>query len=275
MKKLSIITINYNNALELKSTMESVLSQVDADFEYIIVDGGSTDGSVDVIQTLEKSTTQKIKWISEKDSGIYNAMNKAVKMATGTYVHFLNSGDTLVDSNITASILLLLEDKNVAPIFYGIERQIYPDGRIREFRELEPTLFTFYRGTIPHSTAYIKRDLFEKYGYYDENLKIVSDWKWYIQVIVFGGEESQFIPIEITNFDKQGISSTNQELDKEERERVLQELIPKRILLDYQKWAFPISQLDRIRRYKLFKIFYFVERCLFKIDKWKYKYSKN
>ena len=268
MKKLSIITINYNDAAGLKKTMESVLSQTEQNFEYIVVDGGSTDGSVEVVSNF-KFQISNFKWISEKDNGIYNAMNKGLRMATGIYVQFLNSGDTLVNANITAAVLPLLNDKNAPSILYGVERHIYPDGRIKKSKELPLTLLTFYRGTIPHSAAYIKRDLFEEYGYYDENLKIVSDWKWYIQAIVLGGEEIQFIPIEITNFDKQGISSTNKQLDKKERQKVLQELIPMRIFADYQQWSSSISQIERINRYKLLdKIFYFVERCLFKIEKW-------
>ena len=100
--KLSIITINYNNSIGLRKTIESVVSQTDNTFEYIIVDGGSSDGSVDIIKQYADKISQ---WVSERDGGIYNAMNKGVRMAHGEYIMFLNSGDILYDNNVIGHVL--------------------------------------------------------------------------------------------------------------------------------------------------------------------------
>lgn len=100
--RLSIITINYNNSIGLRKTIESVVSQTDNTFEYIIVDGGSSDGSVDIIKQYADKVSQ---WVSERDGGIYNAMNKGVRMAHGEYIMFLNSGDILYDNNVIGHVL--------------------------------------------------------------------------------------------------------------------------------------------------------------------------
>ena len=116
MMKLSIITINYNNAEGLRKTLASVASQTYADIEHIIVDGGSTDGSVEVIREYEQSLASRLsplasnlKWVSEKDTGIYNAMNKGIRMATGEYIEILNSGDILVADDVTERMMAALK----------------------------------------------------------------------------------------------------------------------------------------------------------------------
>ena len=105
MTTLTIITINYNNAPGLQKTMESVLAQTSKDFEYIVIDGASTDGSVEFLQSFKLSNFQTLNLISEPDSGIYNAMNKGIRMAKGEYLHFLNSGDWLVDAFVVENML--------------------------------------------------------------------------------------------------------------------------------------------------------------------------
>ena len=274
--KLSIITINYNNVQGLKKTMESVFCQISKDFEYIVIDGGSIDKSVEIIQQfnsrwLSGSSIPKFIWISENDTGIYNAMNKGIRMAKGEYVQFLNSGDTLVDSDVTEKMLSKVLD---TPIYYGNKIKIFPDGRILYNKEIPNiSMLTFFTGTLNHATAYIKKDLFEKYGYYDENFKIVSDWKFYLIAVGLNNETVKYIDVDLVYFDMSGISSTNTTLTKEERRKVLTELLPASILIDYERWSFPISQIKRINRYWLTrKGFWLVERMLFKWEKWfKYK----
>jgi len=303
MTKLSIITINYNNASGLQKTMESVLTQTSRDFEYIIIDGDSTDRSVDVIKRLIQSTNQPINFISEPDSGIYNAMNKGIRMAKGEYIQFLNSGDFLAASDVTARMLTSLfpsqtkfQHKFLSPlekvsaswrrieveegvgvksdILVGNVISIRPDGKVRYEKNNEKvSLMTFYRGTIEHTSAYIRRVLFDQYGLYDENLNIASDWKWYMNVAGLNNAKVSFTEIYVTYFDITGISSTNKQLDKEERRKVLEELIPAPILADYDHYAFDIDQMERIKRYPaLYRIVWFIERCLFKLDKWETKY---
>ena len=170
MPKLSIITINLNDARGLEKTIESVLSQTSNDFEYIVIDGGSTDGSVDVIQKYKDKITY---WVSEPDTGIYNAMNKGILKATGEYCQFLNSGDCLVANNVTE---LMLSDMPECSILYGNMLKDL-NGKIfcnEPFRGREITLLDMFTGTLNHPSAYNKRSLFDKYGLYDESLKIVS-----------------------------------------------------------------------------------------------------
>ena len=115
---LSIITINRNNSTGLEKTMRSVASQSFKDFEYIVIDGASTDKSVDVVKKYESGFSH-LKWVSEPDNGIYNAMNKGLRMATGDYIQILNSGDCLASENITARMLEMLEKKGKPSMLYG------------------------------------------------------------------------------------------------------------------------------------------------------------
>lgn len=272
--KLSIITINRNNAKGLERTMRSVAHQTYKEFEYIVIDGASTDGSVDVIKSLESDFIH-LKWVSEPDKGIYNAMNKGLRMASGDYIQILNSGDCLAADDVTERMLSELERQSFPSILYGNMVKFFPDGQKRidkSFAGQEITMLGMFTGTLNHDPAYIRRDLFEKYGYYDESLKIVSDWKWYLQAIVFGGEKPQYVDFNVTLFDMTGISETNKELDKAERKQVLEQLFPRAVMADYEKYAFPIDQIKRLQRHPwAYKMVWFLERCLFKWEKSKQK----
>ena len=210
--KLSIITINLNNSSGLRKTIVSVLTQTSHDFEFIVVDGASTDGSVELIQSFDFCNLHSFQWISETDLGIYNAMNKGIRMAKGEYVHFLNSGDWLVDENVVENMLKRLDNND---IFIGNVISVRTDGKIRLKKNIkEVSLMTFYGSTLEHTSAYIRKVLFEKYGLYDENLKIVSDWKWYLVVAGLNNAKVGFTDIYVTCFDTTGISSTNSSLEK-------------------------------------------------------------
>ena len=308
---LTIITINYNNAAGLRKTMESVLAQTSKDFEYIVIDGaapqppkgGVSDRAVieSYVNSVEGQENGYMRcsflssasgrrvgggFFSESDNGIYHAMNKGIRMAQGEYIHFLNSGDWLVDKHVVEDMLNFLNPLTPSPsprgeglgvrcdVLIGNVIAVRPDGKVR-YKKYNPdvSLYTFYRGTIEHTSAYIRRDLFDKYGLYDENLKIVSDWKWYLQVVGLNKARVQFTDRYVTCFDTSGISSTNLQLDKSERRRVLEELLPAAVLADYDKYTFDIEQMQRLKRYPvIYKSVWFVERCLFKLDKWNAKW---
>lgn len=272
--KLSIITINRNNEVGLEKTLQSVAAQTYKEFEYIIVDGASTDGSVEVIKKYE-SQFAHLKWVSEADSGIYNAMNKGLRMASGDYVQILNSADTLAAPEVTEQMLDALEKSGNPSILYGNMIKCFPNGQKlidKSFSGREITMLGMYTGTLNHDPAYIRRDLFEKYGYYDESLRIVSDWKWYLQAIILGDEKPQYVDLDVTLFDMTGISETNKELDKAERHQVMEQLFPKAVLADYEKYAFPMEQIQRLKRHPwAYKMVWFLERSLFKLEKTKRK----
>lgn len=275
--KLSIITINYNNAEGLRKTLASVASQTYADIEHIIVDGGSTDGSVDIIRDYSQSpiaNTHEICWISEKDKGIYNAMNKGILMATGEYIQILNSGDILFDANVTQQIIERLDQisslrEEKIGILYGNMTKVNAAGQVvGKSGYTEYSLRQFYSSTLNHDCAYIRKDLFEEYGLYDEQLKIVSDWKWYLQAIGLGKVKPEYVDIDVTIFDDGGISETNLALRNAERRKVLEELLPPAILLDYDTHAFEMEQMKRLRRRNMYWMVYLIERTLFKLEKW-------
>lgn len=277
--RLSIITINRNNATGLEETIRSVASQSFKDFEYVIVDGASTDGSVEMIKKNE-SQFAHLRWLSEPDAGIYNAMNKGIRMASGDYIQILNSADALASDVVTEKMLAALEEKGKPSILYGNMIKCFPNGRKvvdKCFAGQEITMLGMYTGTLNHDPAYIRRDLFEKYGYYDETLKIVSDWKWYLQAIILGEERPQYVDIDVTLFDMTGISESDgsRAKIKEERKKVLEQLVPAPYLRDYERYADDIRLMRRIHRHPwAYKLVWFVERCLFKWEKWQYK-KKN
>lgn len=179
MKKLSVVTINFNNAIGLRKTVESVMDQTFKDFEYIIIDGGSTDGSVEIIERYEDRIDY---WISEPDKGIYNALNKGIDKVKGEYIYFLNSGDAVYDSHVFENIIDQLNDQD---IIYG---DIFIDGTEKQWTKNYPDelSFTYFlTDGLPHSSgAFIRKDAFrDDLKYYDENLKIVADRKWFMIAI--------------------------------------------------------------------------------------------
>ena len=273
--KLSIVTINYNNAEGLQKTLASVATQTYCDIEHIIIDGGSTDGSVAVIKEYvakvesQEPRAKSVVWGSEKDKGIYNAMNKGIRKATGEYCQFLNSGDTLSAPNVTERMMNEMDDG--IDVLYGDMLKIRENRHYidRSCGKENVTLNMFYRGCLNHSPAYIKRSLFDEYGYYDETLKICADWKFYMQSIVLGRATTKHVNIVVTYFDMNGISETRKDILNEERNRLLKEMVPQGILKDYDKYHFPMSQYDRLKKYHLWGLVYFVERVLFKLEKWR------
>jgi glycosyltransferase involved in cell wall biosynthesis len=264
MPRLSIITINFNNAQGLKKTVESVVNQTSHDFEYIVIDGGSTDGSVDIINQYADKINY---WVSEADKGLYNAQNKGILKAKGDYCQFLNSGDFLVENDVIEKMLKSVTNDS---IYSGNMLKHFKNGKIYrdKGKGKHVTMLTFYKSTLNHSSAFIKRTLFEKYGTYDERLKIVADWKFYLIAVGLYNESVKYIPIDVTCFDMSGISNANTLLDKQERRKVLEEYLPASVLADYDNHAFDIEQMSRLKRYKIAKeIVWFMERILFKWEK--------
>lgn len=227
--KLSVITVNYNDRDGLLSTIQSVVGQSLKDYEYIIIDGGSTDGSVEVIRQNEECLTY---WISEPDSGIYNAMNKAIKVASGEYCIFMNSGDCFYTSDVIENALPCLDGTDIV---YGNTH--YTDGKIRYSKD-EPDLFSFfYVSCWCHQSTFIKTDLLKKY-LYDDSLRIVADWKFLLQTVIKGNCTYKAVDLNISLYDITGISSTNKDLYEKERTIVLKEMFTDRYVEDYQRLVY-------------------------------------
>jgi glycosyltransferase involved in cell wall biosynthesis len=221
MISISIITINLNNAKGLKKTFDSIFCQNFKNFEYIVIDGGSTDGSLNLIQ----NNIQNINfWISEKDNGIYSAMNKGIKQASGTYVQFLNAGDTYLDNN---SLRDFFEAEPSADIVYAD----YTDADTGElYRMPEQLSFRFfYRKSLNHQATLIKKSLFYEFEFYNEESPIIADWEFFILTIILHGARTQYIPKAFIRFDFSDSMSNkaeNQDLIKQRRTLFLQQYFP-------------------------------------------------
>ena len=225
--RYSVITINYNNKDGLKRTIESVVGQNYADFEYIVIDGGSTDGSVGIIQDYVKNITY---WVSEPDKGIYNAMNKGTSHATGDYLIFMNSGDCFHSSDVLSSITNYQEDIICGKILRGNSTKPY--GHHKDTL----TLIDLVRDTLPHQAMFIKRDIMIKYPY-DENYKIYADWKFSVESIIVGNCSFRNIDIIVADYDISGVSANNNQQRLVDKDAILKELFPPRIIADYLRLA--------------------------------------
>lgn len=253
--KLSIITINYNDAAGLKRTLDSVAMQTCANFEHIIVDGASTDGSVDEIIAYSQSpiaNRHKVKWLSEPDTGIYNAMNKGIeialgkrivnslnrselvedknkgiRMASGEYLLFLNSGDVLVDENVVYDFIASdrIEDIVAGGTLLGV------DERLPKYPPEVLTYELFVTDSLMHAATFIRRELFEQYGLYNEQHRIVSDWEFFVKVLVNNNCTYTTINRLISLFDTTGISnqSSHSILHEQERREVIDRYMPRLI----------------------------------------------
>ena len=301
--KLSIITITYNNAEGLQRTIDAVQSQTYRDFEHIIVDGGSTDGSVEIIEAYASdmarmasgsilmgsdgdfvavdsqdstlangaqphevtqpaaSTQPSIKWISEKDKGVYDAQNKGIAMAEGEYCYFLNAGDTFCADDVLERMFspnsLIASSPNRLPdILYGNE--VIVDGagqRVGVARGVKnPSFVDLYNSCMKHQASFIRRDLFDRFGMYDAGMRICSDFDWFFRVIAFHDEVTLlYNDIDIAYFENTGISYHNPELCKKERQQVLDRYMSKRMQKDYELLG-TYPRLRRVGGQKLVKL---------------------
>jgi len=221
--KLSIITVCYNNRNGLQKTMQSVVNQTFTDYEYIIIDGGSTDGTVDLIKANEQYIDY---WVSEKDNGIYNAMNKGIKVANGEYCYFLNSDDCIAAPNTLEKIFDKV--KNNPDIIYG-NLAILKNEKLNSVAKYSSkiTLYSFYRfkNAIHHQASFIKKDLFEKYGYYDEKIKLISDWVFFYQVIAQNSATTQYVNEVFAIFTAGGASYTYSLVDYNEAAQIKNKIL--------------------------------------------------
>lgn len=183
--KISIITVTYNSAATLRDAMDSVLAQTYPNIEYIVVDGASKDGTVDIIREYEPRFVGRMRWVSEKDKGLYDAMNKGFRMATGDVVGIINSDDLLAESTAIEKVMHCFEQHRDADVVYAdlyyvsqhdtsqIVRH-WISGKQRPFR---------YGWHPAHPTFYAKREVYEKYGAFDLNFKLAADFELMLRLV--------------------------------------------------------------------------------------------
>lgn len=262
--KLSIITINYNNAAGLKKTLESVAIQTCTDFEHIIVDGASTDGSVEVIREYENTLASclsplasHLTWLSEPDTGIYNAMNKGIRMASGEYLLFLNSGDFLISEDVFEKVFanewtadILCAGCHVSDNGKVIWTSNPPD---------KVTFGTLYMVGLAHQSTFIRKSLFEQYGCYDESFRYNADIEFWYRAIVDNGASTQKIDVITTDYNLDGISSREKLSTNylEEKRRILQRY--KAFIDDYD---FLIRKVHETQLFDWIKQHSYLHKCL-------------
>lgn len=243
--RYSIITVNYNNKEGLRNTIESVIHQTFHDFEFIIIDGGSTDGSVEVLKEYD---TQIDYWISEPDGGIYQGMNKGIKKATGEYLNFMNSGDCFY----TADILEKVSNyKSNADFIVGKDFH-YNNDTHQGHTSIHPprtTMIHFFVATLDHQSSFIKRELFYD-SLYDESHRLVSDWIFFTEKIVKDKKQVHFIPDIVCRREEGGLSEQQRDKNRKEINDYLHQILPYGVYEDYAT----LAKLDKTSLYRLFDI---------------------
>lgn len=227
---LSIVTICYNNKKGLEITSNSIINQTSNNYEWIIIDGGSTDGSCEIIKKNESYITY---WVSEKDQGIYNALNKGIQHSKGKYIIFMNSGDYFYDNKIVEEITPLL---NETDIYIGDIIVTTQNGQkhisIPALKKPIDIADQLILSGFPHQSCFIKKQLFVDYGTYREDIKIVADWYHFYRACVLGRASVEKIDKIISYYDGNGISSNCKEINKE-RIKALEEYPVQQALFSY------------------------------------------
>ena len=209
--KVSIVTVTYNSAQTLVDAMKSVLEQTYHDIEYIIVDGASTDSTIDIIRQYELQFKNRLKWISEKDDGIYDAMNKGIQLATGDVVGILNSDDYFTSSDVIARMITAFRDGVDA--VYGDVHFIHdgePNKCIRYYSSKHFRPFWLRFGFMPaHPSFYCRRGVYERAGYYKTDYAIGSDYEMMVRLFKVHHINARYIPMDFVTMRTGGASTRN------------------------------------------------------------------
>lgn len=210
--KISIITITYNSAKTLPRALESVRSQTYGDIEHIIIDGASTDGTVEIIKNYSKGpsdkvpSTKEVRWVSEPDGGIYDALNKGIRMATGDVIGFLHSDDVLYSPDSIGQIAAAFESTK-ADVVYGDLQYCNGDKVTRRWRSnaFKPSSLKF--GWMPpHPTLYVRREVYEQVGEYDSWFRISADYDMILRIFT-AGYKTHYIPQVLVSMETGGASN--------------------------------------------------------------------
>jgi glycosyltransferase involved in cell wall biosynthesis len=241
--KLTIITVCLNNLEGLKKTVESVVNQSFEGYEYILIDGGSTDGSLDFI-IKNKGIFQS--WVSERDLGIYDAMNKGILRATGEYVHFLNAGDTFFNESSLEQLMNVNLCNDIVYTDYA------GAGNLKKYIMPEKLSFKFfYSQSLNHQACLIRKRLFEEFEMYNINSPIIADWEFFIKSIILFGASTQYVPQTFILFDFVDSMSNkieNKEFIRDRRLEVLNSYFP--LLMEDIKY---IEAIESSNTYKILK----------------------
>ena len=210
--KISLITATYNSGRVLRTTLESVLKQTYSDIEYIIIDGASKDNTIDLVYEYEPLFNGRIKWLSELDKGIYDAMNKGIRMATGDIVGIINSDDFYHRTDVLSRVAEAFEEPGVQAV-YGDVRFVHPgdlDKTIRYYssKVFSPKLFRY--GFMPaHPTFFTYKKYFEEFGYYETNYKIAADYELLVRFLYVHKLQAKYLPLDFMKMRTGGVSTAS------------------------------------------------------------------
>lgn len=210
--KISLITATYNSGRVLRTTLESVLKQTYSDIEYIIIDGASKDNTMDLVHEYEPLFNGRIKWLSEPDKGIYDAMNKGIRMATGDIVGIINSDDFYHRTDVLSRVAEAFEEPGVQAV-YGDVRFVHPgdlDKTIRYYssKVFSPKLFRY--GFMPaHPTFFTYKKYFEEFGYYKTDYKIAADYELLVRFLYVHKLQAKYLPLDFMKMRTGGVSTAS------------------------------------------------------------------
>ncbi len=209
--KITIITATYNSAATLRDTMESILRQSHHDVEHIIVDGCSTDGTLDIARSMAPRYDGRLTIISEPDKGLYDAMNKGIRMATGDVVGLLNSDDFYTDDYVLERIAEAFHDTNIDAV-YGDVHYVHPDNLNRSVRYYSSAVFRRERmrmGFMPaHPTFYCRTAIYQRYGAFDTSYRVAADFEQLLRLIYVHGIRTQYLPHDFVTMRMGGVSTS-------------------------------------------------------------------
>lgn len=236
--KFSLITVSFNSAQTIGKTIKSVLNQTFPEVEYIVVDGYSTDGTQDIIKSFGNRIT---KFISEPDQGIYDAINKGIRLATGDIIGIINSDDIFYNDMVIAKVADAFESENIDAV-YGDVQFINAYGSVVRYyssKHFTPKLFRF--GFMPaHPSFYVKKDLFEKFGYYKTDYRIAADYELLIRFLYTQRIKTKYLEIPFVNMLRGGVSNrsikSNFILNREILRACIENGIPTNYLYIYSKY---------------------------------------
>lgn len=210
--KISLITVTYNSDITLKTTLDSIIEQSHTDYEYIVVDGASKDNTVELIKKYEPKFKNKLKWISEPDKGLYDAMNKGIQMATGDVIGILNSDDFFTSNHILQQVSEAFKKNENLDAVYGDVHFVNPENLQKSVRYYSSKVFKrglMRLGFMPaHPSFYMRKACFDKYGLYKTEYKIAADFEYLLRVIFKHNIRTQYIPIDMVTMRTGGASTS-------------------------------------------------------------------
>ncbi len=206
--KISVITISFNSAATIESTIASVLAQDHPDIEYIVKDGGSKDGTLEILKKYES----RIKWISQADKGIYDAMNQGLEMATGEVIGLLNSDDFYATNDVLSTVNRIFETQNAESLYADLQYVDYQDTTkvIRNWQAKEYDKSNFLKGWMPpHPTFFLKRSHYDKYGFFNPEFRSAGDYELMLRMLFKNNIPASYLPKTIIKMRAGGVSNVS------------------------------------------------------------------